>query len=458
MQKLFSFDRTHFSQGLSVSKSYPTGFFKTAIGIDMFRTPDTYGLPCVGFANSQRNGYNDEIRAFVKRGVYIYAYGANGYLYRIDSTSISGTGYTPTILDSGHESGRTQARALAVYNDDGSDKLFYFFQDKIGMYDIGGGTFNNSYKTGLDDSYHDALEFKGILYFCNGDSVGSLNGTTLNLAALQLPLGYVTRDIKPYKTYIAILAQSYNSGVSKLFLWDTYTTGGYNYEYTINESCTALEIFNDDLAVFGNNVRLFNFGAFNVIWELNPSMEMRYCKTAFFNNTLYWKDYNKIMAYGSPVSKLPPCLYSPLAVDDGGAGSNTGAIFPLDTESSKFLVNTNASGSKVWYCGAGNALGVFETVDIAAGHNRLKKFVFTIESPYTTGNVSFRLKINNNGLEIANIVKSYTYSSTDRVTRVIFDTNTLPLDNFSFSLDVGYSDLLIKNCEIYGEPSEQPTK
>lgn len=451
MIPLINLNSTQFLKGISAGKYLPNGIFKYATGVDLFRAPDTYGLIEQGYSQTNVTGsvIKDEIRYFVKSGSTFYAYGEDGYLYSITSAGV------PTVLDSGHEATRTGGKGLALYNDDATSvKLFYFQSTQIGLYNLSSSVADDDYKTGLTSGEHSAIEFNGILYYTNGSAVGSLNQSTNTLSALALPSGYLAKDIKVWSNYLAIIAQNYSNGSSKLFLWDTITTGGYNFEYIIPELCTALQNCGNDLAIFGSNVRLFNGGSFPVIAEINTSSTIDPGDTCYKDNTLFWKDWDRVMAYGSPVSYIPKLLYCPLKVlNEAGTGSYSGAIAPLDSESNQFLIGT--TDKKLYIYNTGRNGGDFETIKLPVGHSRTNKVLISFDTTaIAAAPAEMYLRVyGDKGLIIE---KSLSLSTSNLHTEIPIPSN-YPTDFVSIRLgNDSTKDVVFKSIILYGTPSEQP--
>jgi len=466
MKELLSLGIKEFLKGVSSGKYIADGLFKSAPGVDFFRTPDTYGLITNGYAKTNKTGttIQDEIRYFAKSQSAFYAYGDEGYLYSITSAGV------PTVLDPGGEGveldidgitvldpGRAGGRGLALYNDEGnSTKLFYFSNISIGRYNPADGTADNDYKTGLTNSEHSAIEFNGKLYFTNASNIGVLDGTDLTLDVLTLPAGFTARDIKIWNNYLAIVASNYEAGYSKLFLWDTYSAG-YNFEYVIPEICTALQNYKSTLATFGTNVRLFNGGVFDVIYELNSGTTVRPGSTCYNNNTLYWKDWDKMVAYGSPIASIKALIYTPLVIkndDNQQGGSATGAIINLDSDTNQFLVST--SEDKLYIYNSSYQGGTIRTIDFYIGHAKPNKMVVSFDTNATSASpIGVYFKVyGDKGL------------MTQETTKYLDNGNLhieIPIGSYAtdfVSLSVALPDgvyLAYKHISLYGTRSEQPT-
>jgi len=344
----------HFFSGIATGHFTENGLFQRDYtkGIDLFNTEAKFGLLKAGNAGTDKTGsvVKDTIKYFVKYGSRYYGYGDDGYLYEVNSA------FAVSVLDSGNEGTRNGSQGLAVYNQGGTNYLFYFHETDFGRADWAGQqapqTFDNDYgstvPTGagaLTSAPHPSVEFQGILYICNGGTIASLNNTTLNLSALTLPTGYTAQDIDVHDTYVVILATKGTQSI--LIFWNTFISTQWQYEYYIKKLCYALEKYNNDLAIFGTHVMLFEGGAFRVIDRIT-STTVYPGQTAFHDGMLWWQDYGIIMTYGSPSDRLSAGVLAPLT----NAGEK-GAIFPAYSYSSTFLVSRNDDKLLVYSGGAG---------------------------------------------------------------------------------------------------------
>lgn len=334
------------------SNNISRGVFERAFstGFDIFDGRRDYGSIKPGPAKQDKStNISDNVKYLVNYGTGIYGFGDAGYLYK--QTSITGT---PAVLDSGNEGNRdgdgTQGgKGLCVYNQGGTDYLFYSYNDDIGRFDFS-STFVDSYwKTtlsaaALEATPHPMVVFGETLWIANGSKVASLENTTAATDALELPSYYEIQDLDIYNNYLAVLAidsrGSTFSTKSRLFLWDTYSDS-FNYEFEIDDYCTALDKYKNDLVLFGGYVRLFNNGNYQIIDEADATIlpGQTYSK----DSSVFWQESGKIMGFGSPNQNIQACLQTPIT----GCGSN-GAILPSINSYASFIV-TNESDEWLQY-------------------------------------------------------------------------------------------------------------
>lgn len=346
--------------GLASGGYSQDGLFRQSLskGIDVFVSKATYGLLQQGYGTTSLTVSGtttvvvDTIKWFAQKEQDFYGYGADGYLYKFPLIS----SYAPQKLDAGNESLRVGAKGLAIYHDGTSDKLHYFSATTVGTFDFS-STYNNSYKTGLTNAPHPAREWQGVLYFGNGRYVGTITGTTAVTTALTLPVGYEVQDIDIYSNYVAILAHKTTGAINtecKLFLWDGYTTGGWNFDYVVPEKAYSLEQYRDGLAIFGYNIRLFGVAGymnFDVIHNIE-STTVYPGQTSYSNNTLFWQEYGFLGSFGSPDSRIKASLQFPLSnTGEKGAIINTASFgdqFIISrNDNTCYLFNTGKSGGSV---------------------------------------------------------------------------------------------------------------
>ena len=437
--------------GLSSGGYNEDGLFKQSYtkGIDIFRTKATYGLLQQGYLYTDITGsvIKDVIKWFVQKGDDYYGYGADGYLYKFTGISL-----TPSELDHSNLASRVGGKGLAIYNDGTSDKLHFFANTTIGTYDFS-TTYNNSYKTGLQSAPHPTKEWQGILYFGNGRYVGSINGTTENLTHLTLPIGYEVQDIDIYNSYLIILAHKATGALNtecKLFLWDTYTTGGVNFEYFVPEKAYSLEKYKDGLAIFGYNIRLFGVSGylnFDVIHGIEGTTVYP-GQTAYGNNTLYWQEYGFLGSFGTPNSRIRASLQAPLTLT-----GEKGAIINLDTLGTQFLVSR--SDKTVFKYNTGYSGGDVASINIPLPIPcKIKRVTLVFEKLASGDGFSFTF-YDDNGLLLS---ENITYALYGAKTQKSFIVSSNISNYFRFNISWGNAlaggNAIIKKIIIDYEPTE----
>ena len=444
MKPIFSFKPKQFLTGKSAGRYLSNGLFDVIEGIDILKDKDSYGLLRQGYGITDKSStvVTDQILWLVKRSTYYYGFGDEGYLYQIDGS------YDPTVIDSGNESGRSGCKGMVVYHDGSSEKLHFFHTTTIGTHIFGGAT-NNSVYSGLTNAPHPAKVFNSVLYYCNGRYIGHLSGTTNTVDKLDLGAGWIARDIEIQDNYLVILmvrgsgADDDGEDESKIIKWNGYSSN-WQYEYSITERCTALEKYKNDIAIFGKNVRLLNFGAFDVIAELTDTVLPG--QTWYKNNTVYWKDDEKMFSYGSPSAFISPAVHSPLkSTGDGGA------IIPIDSETNKFLITNDSD--KLYLYNTGKSGGLVRTFRIPVDHYLITEIGLSFEK--LTSNDGVELTINDDIREIKS-AKAITYSGDGAIAYKKITLRKPPSTFLRISLDWNSytsGDMIIKQIDIYGQQS-----
>lgn len=430
-------EKKHFLTGISSGGYNQDGLFRQSYtkGIDVFHIKANYGMlqQGNGFTDVTNNGTTsvvvDVIKFFVQKGNDNYGNGNNGRLYKF-----TGTNLTPSELDHANVGGRTGARGLAIYHDGTSDKLHYFQDTQIGIHDFA-STFTNNYKTGLENAPHPAKEFQGVLYFGNGRYVGSLTGTTLDLQALTLPVGYEVQDVDIYSGYIAILAHKPTGALNtecKLFIWDTYTKTGWNFEYFVPEKAYSLEKYKDGLAIFGGyNIMLFGvagYGNMDVVYSLD-SVTVYPGATFYGNNTLYWQEYGFIGSFGTPNSRMKASFQAPLT--NCGSG---GAIIGLSQVYPQFLVSR--SDNYVLAYNSGLSGGCVRTINIPLpSPSKITRLTFIFEKLGVNDEVGFNMYDDQGQLIDTFVVddpRRISYANFGAITQKSYQINKSKISNFFY--------------------------
>lgn len=448
-------DKKQFLTGLSSGGYSQDGLFRQSYtkGIDIFQVKGNYGLLKQGYAPTSltNNGTTavvvDTIKWFVQKEQDFYGYGDDGYLYKFPIS----TNYTPQVLNSGGENGRVGGKGLAIYNNGTADLLHYFAGTTAGTYNFS-STYNNSYITGLQNAPHPAKEFQGVLYFGNGNLVGSITGTTVVTAALTLPTGYEVQDIDIYNSYIAILAHKPTGAINtecKIFLWDGYTTGGWNFEYTVPEKAYSLEKYRDGLAIFGFNIRLFGvagYANFDVIHNIE-STTVYPGQTYYSNNTLYWQEYGFLGSFGTPDSRIKPSLQAPL--------TNTGekgAIINTASSGTQFIISRNNDTCNIFNSGYSGGSVQSINIDFQVP-SKINRITFIFDKLVSGGGFSFSLYSDLSTLKSGTV----TYASYGATTMKSFTISDKVSNYFYFTLnwaDYTSVDTIIKKIIIDYQPTE----
>jgi len=441
-----------FVGGMASGKYLTDGFFYTNTGINPFSTASAYGILRQGLKLTQFGTPSDDIKNIIQHVGDFFGYGDDGYLYDINPL-------TPelAVLDSGNEATRNGARGLTIYNQAGTDYLFYFHDTDFGRYDLT-STYDNDYgstvPTGaiaLQDAPHPTKVWNGILYFGNGRYVGTLDGTTLNDKALTLPQGYEVKDIDIFNNYVAIaISTSSNSYLNKhkLILWSTINSAQWEYEYDIPDKVTALELNPDGLILFGNAVWLFDGQNFHKIDELYLSTTVEPGGTYFHRGLTFWKDNDVIYSYG----KQPDGKKTVQAITDD-AGSD-GALIPIWQYHNRFLISksTNKIASYNGDKNGAQATTIFIPLD---GPYKVRYIQFSLETLTTNDGISWNLYNENSTLKSDTI----TYASDGALKLKTTQLNSSEISYF-LCLNLDYSsydsgDLQIKQIVIDCQPTEQ---
>ena len=437
MKKLLELNTKNFLSGLSSGKYINNGLFYLMQSVDILRSKAYYGLlkPSYTATDVTSTIIKDEIKWFVKKvinnTVRIFGYGADGYLYQI-------AGYTsaPEVLNSGGESGRVGGRGLTVYR----GLLHYFANTTIGTYNFD-ATYTNSAYSGLTSAPHPAKVISDILVFGNGNYVGTITDTTLNLSALTYSTDYEVRDIEEYNNYAVILLS--NGFHSLILFWDLYSEY-YTYKYEIYEDCTALEKYKDTFAVFGNNVHLFNGGGFESLYFLSKKIEAG--ATGYKQNIMFWVDDKYIRSYGTPIAGIQPTILSPFYT--GLLSSN--AIVPTNPDNTLDynMIFWSSTDKKLYKNISNNYEGAIATTNkLDIGYSIPQKIVLYVDN---FSNVNDKLTVY---LEGANGYESieFAYNTIGAQTVLERQFDFKPTDNISLTITFDKGDIRIKKIELYGE-------
>lgn len=437
--------------GFASSKEVSNGLFDPALtyGIDIFKREASYGIIRRGYSISDLTGsvIKDTIVDWAYKSDY-YFIGNGGYLYKTTGTSAQ----TTTELDSAGRSARFSKDHYGIFthNDGSSNKLFYVYGDKIGSFDFD-ATFTAEAYTGLESAPHPSIEFDGKRFISNGRYVAKLDGATLTLQALALPVGYEVQDLEVYNNYLAVLAYRNLGGMNvecKVFIWDTYSSATqWQYEYKIPERAIALDLYNGDLAIFGENLTILKDEEMSVIAPISLSASIKAKNTFNSGNVLYWQDDNKLMAFGSPSSRIEPTIFSPI----GGCGAG-GVIVKTNSKYNYFLIST--SGNKLYSFKGNDAVSVSvgKTINLEIPRSQITSIEFFLEKLATNDDVLVTI-YNDKGATIFS--KALTYAAYGAITYKKFLVYSAPTS--SISLEFSYSsragDVMFKQINIGYAPT-----
>jgi hypothetical protein len=440
--------------GIASSQESDNGIFdpEYTYGINPFKRLDTYGQIRRGYAPTDITGtvIKDTIVQWAFNQDY-YGAGNNGYLYQVAGTLSA----TVTELNSAGRSARSGLSHYGcfIFHNGTSNLLHYIYGTKIGTYDFS-SSFTADVFTGLESAPHPSVEFDGKRFIGNGRYVAKLSGATLTLQALVLPIGYEVQDLKVYNNYMAVLAYKNLGSLNvecKLFIWDTYSSATqWQSEYLVPERALAMNIYKGDLALFGDNFRLFRGGAFDVICQIGTSAVLNHGNTFSGDNIVYWQDDDKLMAYGSPTARIKPCLFSPM-----GATGKGGAIIRTDAKYNRFLISRNTSALNFFKENSTASSSVAKTVNIDMKRGRIRSAEFIFDK-LATGDAVVINMYDDKGNAI--LTKTLQYSDEGAVTSKRITIHSAPTSYFNIELSYNSrgGDVKFREINIDYEPTRIP--
>lgn len=337
--------------GVGTTTATNVSGFASATGIDPFRRPG-YAYPGVNPNDSTNVSVVD---AVIKNGA-LYGGGSTGLAYLISggtklhqfttSTATltndigSGGNWPHTITPHGHSG--AIGSDVAVYHQGTTPYLFYSWYDgtdwDVGRYDLSstfdddymstvpttpladnwGGVDTNDYLTQGQGIPHPMIVGDdNILYIGNGKDLASLNNTTFNGSALDLPNGYVITSFAKLPNFLVIFAylktganSSYKSS-STAFFWNyvdssfsyayplkgNYVNGGFNYKSTVGCFVTGQTSYIGSSK--DSKLLLWDGSVFKTVFNFTDDIPGHGGVEAF-DDVIMWNSSGKIYEYGSP--------------------------------------------------------------------------------------------------------------------------------------------------------------
>ena len=223
--------------------------FSYCAGIDIHKEPGilkvSNALSAMRQAASPDN-ITDPPKWIVKYGDYYYVLGDTGRIYNNSADWI--------LVHTDTNSGKGQS--MITFN----GNLHWMGDTTMGKFD--GTTWTDSFKTGFTStSYHPMVIFGDKLMIGNERYVATLDTSdTLTLQALDLPAGYIIRDLAVYGNKLMIVACKFGETISMTFSWNG-TDPSFEQIWEIKEPHVfAIKNWGNLLVLFGGegNIYLFN--------------------------------------------------------------------------------------------------------------------------------------------------------------------------------------------------------
>lgn len=491
MRKILDLSEMNFMTGIAPSSQVQNkGLWHKAKGInfagDIFGESNTTGLLQAGPALTELTvsdipiAWTTDVTGTSNE--YMYIWGKDGYLHRIDLVAGTITNRNTVASVSGMTNGANGI--FLVNHSDGKKKVWYFRTDGIGYYgdinatpSFNNGTYTSSIQTTTD---HPVEKIFDVWYFGNGRYIGSCiddgsGGLTVSPTELDFDADYVTKTISSDGTFLVAgitktkTTDTLAHGDTKIIFWDM-NSSSWDREYVIPDAA-----INSIRRVGSHMEALTTRGVFVFTFNSPPTQALPYLPAAdipdyqypthaaadVLGEAMLFGGSNRISMFGRPSPDQPYAYLQPIS--GVGANATVTMVATRAKTGNVYIGAVDTTGSptgKLFLAQWSNATHITgvsaETIFIDLGRwYQVGKIVLSFDGQLASGD-SINIDVQPDSATSATDWGTASYATHGAIrSKELY--NSKEARKLKAIINFNGGSPRIRNIEVWGDPIERPT-